>query len=130
IVEIAFFNAAEAASLSFAATAASTFLIEVFTADLMDLFLSAFVLFTKILFFADLMLAKVYTSKCDHSIYLLLYLYFYRRRHGILRYHMLFHSSVFGEKCQYIKSLKLQKIWKNRHRKDVFSWQWEEFIQT
>src|SRR5699024_10842428 len=106
IVEIAFFNAAAAASLSFAATAASTFLIDVFTADLIDLFLSALVLFTKILFFADLMLAKVYTSKCNLSNFFTIY-YLYRRRHGTLRYYMLFHSSVFKEKCQYIKSLKM-----------------------
>jgi hypothetical protein len=63
ITEVAFNNAAEAASLSFAATAASTFLIAVLTPDLIALLRSAFVLFTKILFFADLMLANVYTSK-------------------------------------------------------------------
>ena len=62
MVEIASFNAASAAALSFFATAASTFLIEVFTADLIDLFLAAFVWFTKILFFADLMFANSYTS--------------------------------------------------------------------
>ena len=62
IVEIASFNATSAAALSLFATAASTFLMEVFTADLIDLFLAAFVLFTKILFFADLMLANSYTS--------------------------------------------------------------------
>lgn len=39
-----------------------TFLIAVFTEDLTALFLSALVRVTKILFFADLMLAKLYTS--------------------------------------------------------------------
>ena len=58
MVEIAFTNAAAAASLSFAATAASTFFIEVLTAERIALFLAALVLLTKILFFADLMLAK------------------------------------------------------------------------
>ena len=48
---------AKVASLSFATTAASTFLIEVLTADLIDLFLSAFFCFTKTLFLADLILA-------------------------------------------------------------------------
>ena len=62
MVEIAFTNAAAAASLSFAATAASTFFIEVLTAERIALFLAALVLLTKILFFADLMLAKLYTS--------------------------------------------------------------------
>jgi len=62
MVEIAFTNAAAAASLSFAATAASTFFIEVLTAERIALLRSAFVLLTKILFFADLMLAKLYTS--------------------------------------------------------------------
>ena len=36
--------------------------MEVLTADLMDLFLAAIVLVTKILYFADLMLANSYTS--------------------------------------------------------------------
>ena len=62
IVEIASFNATSAAALSLFATAASTFLMEVLTAERMDLFLAAFVLLTKILFFADLMLANSYTS--------------------------------------------------------------------
>ena len=47
-METASFNATSAAALSLLATAASTFLIEVLTADLIDLFLAAFVLFTKI----------------------------------------------------------------------------------
>ncbi len=51
IVEIASFNATSAAALSLFATAASTFLMEVLTAERMDLFLAAFVLLTKILFF-------------------------------------------------------------------------------
>lgn len=50
IVATASFNATSAAALSLFATAASTFLIEVLTADLIALFLSALVLFTKILF--------------------------------------------------------------------------------
>ena len=63
ITEVASFNAASAAALSFAATAASTFLIAVLTPDLIALFLAALVSVTKILFFADLMLANSYTSK-------------------------------------------------------------------
>ena len=55
------------ASLSFAATAASTFLIAVFTEERIDLFLSVFVCATKILFFADLMLANLYTSHAENS---------------------------------------------------------------
>ena len=62
IVAVAAVNAAFAASLSLAAIAAFTFLTEVLTPDLIALFLSAFVLFTKILFFADLILAKMHTS--------------------------------------------------------------------
>ena len=38
------------------------FLIEVLTPDLIALLRSAFALLTKILFFADLILAKIYTS--------------------------------------------------------------------
>ena len=53
IVETASFNATSAAALSLFATAASTFFIEVLTADLIALFLAALVLFTKILFLAD-----------------------------------------------------------------------------
>ena len=63
ISEIATVKAACAASLSPFATATSTFLIQVFTLDLIDLFLNVFVSITKILFFADLMLANLYTSK-------------------------------------------------------------------
>ena len=62
IVAVAATNAALAASLSLAAIAAVTFLTEVFTPDLIALFLSAFVLLTKILFFADLILAKMHPS--------------------------------------------------------------------
>ena len=62
IVEIAFTNALCAASLSLFATATFTFLIEVLTADLIALFLAAFVLLTKILFLADLIFANSYTS--------------------------------------------------------------------
>ena len=72
MVEIASTRALLAASLSLAATAASTFLMDVFTADLMDLFLSAFVLFTRILFLADLMLAKLYTSNILNLMYLII----------------------------------------------------------
>ena len=61
-METASFNATSAAALSLFATAASTFFIEVLTADLIALFLAALVLFTKILFLADLMLANSYTS--------------------------------------------------------------------
>ena len=46
-------------NLNFAATAASTFLTAVLTLDLIALFLAALVSATKILFFADLMLANV-----------------------------------------------------------------------
>lgn len=62
IVEIAAVNAACASSLFLFATAASTFLIEVLTADLIDLFLAVFVSVTRILFLADLMLANLDTS--------------------------------------------------------------------
>lgn len=65
IVEIAFVNAHCAAALSLFATATSTLLIAVLTADLIDLFLAAFVLVTKILFFADLIFAISYTSNSD-----------------------------------------------------------------
>lgn len=65
IVETAFTSASFASSLFFAATAVSTFLIDVFTADLMDLFLAVFVAVTRILFFADLMFANLDTSICD-----------------------------------------------------------------
>ena len=57
ISEIADVNADEAAALSPAAIAALTFLIAVFTLDLIALFLSAFLRSTQILFFADLILA-------------------------------------------------------------------------
>ena len=63
ISEIATVKAACAAFLSPFATASYTFLILVFTLDLIDLFLNVFVSITKILFFADLMLANLYTSK-------------------------------------------------------------------
>ena len=43
--------------------ALSTFFTQVFTLDLIALFLAAFVSVTKILFFADLILANVCTSK-------------------------------------------------------------------
>ena len=58
ISEVAASNAAWAAALSPAAIAASTFLIAVLTLDLIALFLAALVSFTKIHFFADLMLAN------------------------------------------------------------------------
>ena len=69
IVAVAASNADFAASLSLAATAAFTFLTAVLTPDLIALFLSAFVLFTKILFFADLMLAKMHTSCYDRFLW-------------------------------------------------------------
>src|SRR5699024_4872787 len=97
MVEIAAVRAAAAASLSFAATAASTFLMDVFTADLMDLFLSAFVLFTRILFLADLMLAKLYTSNILNFI-----VFLHRGRHGNPRRNMLIYSMPFICLCQYI----------------------------
>ncbi len=62
MAEIAEVNAVFAVSLSFAATAASTFLMEVLTALLIDLFLAVLICVTKILFLADLMLANPYTS--------------------------------------------------------------------
>lgn len=62
ITETASFNAACAAALSFSSTAASTFLIAVLTEDLIALFLAALVLFTKILFLADLIFANSDTS--------------------------------------------------------------------
>ena len=58
IYTVAAFNAAKAVSLSFAAIAASTFLIAVFTLERIALFLAVFVSITLILFFADLMLAN------------------------------------------------------------------------
>jgi hypothetical protein len=62
IVEIASLRATSAAALSLFSTAVSTFLMEVLTAERIALFLAALVLLTKILFFADLMLANSYTS--------------------------------------------------------------------
>lgn len=70
IVETASFNATSAAALSLFATAASTFFIEVLTADLIALFLAALVLFTKILFLADLMLAFFMEICIDKEDYL------------------------------------------------------------
>ena len=55
-------SAEAAASLSLASTAASTFFVYVLIADLIDLFLSAFVSLTMILYLADLMLANLSTS--------------------------------------------------------------------
>ena len=62
ISEVAFTKHACAAALSPAVIAASTFLIEVLTLDLIDLFLAVLVSVTKILFLADLMLANLDTS--------------------------------------------------------------------
>ena len=59
IVAIASVRAVCAAALSLFLTATYTFLMEVLTAERIDLFLAALVLFTKILFLADLMLANV-----------------------------------------------------------------------
>ena len=58
IVEIASLRATSAAALSLFSTAVSTFLMEVLTAERIALFLAALVLLTKILFFADLILAN------------------------------------------------------------------------
>lgn len=69
IVEVAESRAAFAASLSFASIAAYTFLTAVLTPDLIALFLSIFVRFTRILFFADLIFAKVYTSHAEFSLF-------------------------------------------------------------
>ena len=71
MIEVADNNAASAAALSFAATAASTFLIAVLTADFSDLLRSFLVLATRILFLADLILADLYTSKHSCIIELL-----------------------------------------------------------
>ena len=62
MIAVAAPSAFTAVSLSLLTTATSTFLIAVLTADLIDLLRSAFVLLTRILFFADLMLAHLYTS--------------------------------------------------------------------
>ena len=62
ISEIAFTKFACAAALSPAEIEASTFLIEVFTLDLIALLRAALVSLTKILFLADLMLANLGTS--------------------------------------------------------------------
>jgi len=71
ISEVAAVRAVCAAALSFAAMAASTFLMDVFTLERIDLFLAALFSETRILFFADLMLANVNTSICDiHKMYL------------------------------------------------------------
>jgi hypothetical protein len=56
------FKLASAAALSPDATAASTFFVAVLTADLTALFLSSFFLDVRILFFADLMLANLFSS--------------------------------------------------------------------
>jgi hypothetical protein len=61
-VDTALLSATEAASLSPAFTATITFFIAVFTWDLIILFLSVFLLITLILFFADLILANVFSS--------------------------------------------------------------------
>src|SRR5699024_7850995 len=68
ITEIAAFRFAFAASASFAATAASTFLIAVFTSDLIALFLMVLASAIRTLFFADLMLANLYTSKLSFTL--------------------------------------------------------------
>ena len=68
ISPVAASNAAAAASLSFAAIAASTFFTEVFTADLIALFLSAFLRSTKSLFLADLMFAIFTPPIVDYLI--------------------------------------------------------------
>ena len=62
ITVVAFSSAAFAASLSCASIATRTFLTAVLTEDLIALFLSALVWFTKILFFADLIFASEYEN--------------------------------------------------------------------
>lgn len=69
ISTVASCNAAVAVTLSLATIAASTFLIIVLTFDLIALFLAAFVSVTKILFFADFMLANLSTSKIYSVFY-------------------------------------------------------------
>ena len=61
-------RASLAASLSLLATAASTFLMQVLTLDLIALFLAVLISVTNILFLADLMLANLYTSNVLISI--------------------------------------------------------------
>src|SRR5699024_2796302 len=70
ITEIAAFRQAFAVSASFAATAASTFLIAVLTSDLIALFLAVLVSTIRTLFFADLMLANLYTSNLSFTLIL------------------------------------------------------------
>jgi len=62
ISEVAANKHACAAALSPAEIAASTFLMEVFTLDLIALFLAVLVSVVRILFLADLMLANLDTS--------------------------------------------------------------------
>ena len=63
IATTALFKLSFARFLSPAATAASTFFTRVLSLDFTILFLKVFVSMTLILFFADLMLANLYTSK-------------------------------------------------------------------
>ena len=80
ISELATFNAASAASLLPSAMARSTFLMQVFTLDLMDLLRNVFVWMTKILFFADLILANLYTSKYIELIFFVFLFPLFRTR--------------------------------------------------
>lgn len=63
ISEVATTNAADAAALSPAVIATSTFFTKVLILDLIALFLAVFVAITLILFFADLILAIMGTSE-------------------------------------------------------------------
>ena len=63
ITDVALTRAAFAASLSLAAIAASTFLIDVFTLERIDLLRAALFADTRILFFADLILTPPFAIK-------------------------------------------------------------------
>ena len=67
MIAVAAPSAFTAVSLSLLTTATSTFLIAVLTADLIDLLRSAFVLLTRILFFADLMLESHMPIAVSHG---------------------------------------------------------------
>jgi hypothetical protein len=107
IWETAAVNAFCAASLSFAATAASTFLIEVLTAERIDLLRAALASLTKILFFADLMLANPYTSILHE---MQLPDCFIKAGHGRSNVNIHSYSIPNFSVCQYIFPHFLQKI--------------------
>ena len=107
ISAIAAFKASAATALSLAATAASTYFIAVLTLDLIALFLAAFVSLTKILFFADLMLANVNTSNIEILFPLIL---FGRPGHGTFHRYILVYFKVGKVKCQYIIHVFCEKL--------------------